>query len=55
MAVTVLVFGGLLAGGGCSKPYSGPPDFAYQTFDGKSGQLSGLAGKPYVLNFWAAW
>ncbi len=30
-------------------------DFAYTTFDGDSGRASKFAGKPLVVNFWAAW
>jgi thiol-disulfide isomerase/thioredoxin len=31
------------------------PDFQLQTLDGKSVSLSGLRGKPVLLNFWATW
>ena len=31
------------------------PDFTYTAFDGSSGKLSGLTGKPTVVNLWAVW
>jgi cytochrome oxidase Cu insertion factor (SCO1/SenC/PrrC family) len=30
-------------------------DFTYTTFAGSSGKASDFAGKPLVVNFWAAW
>lgn len=30
-------------------------DFAYTTFAGLTGKASDFAGKPLVVNFWAAW
>lgn len=31
------------------------PDFTLPTLDGRSVSLSGLRGKPVVINFWATW
>lgn len=31
------------------------PDFALQDYDGKTARLSDFAGKPLVINSWAAW
>ena len=30
-------------------------DFSYTTFAGMTGKASEFAGKPLVVNFWAAW
>ena len=51
------------AGGGSSSAGSTPAggwtgdaiDFAITGFDGGSGMASDYAGKPLVVNFWAAW
>jgi hypothetical protein len=40
------------AGGGWSGDAK---DFSYTTFAGMSGKASEFAGKPLVVNFWAAW
>jgi|GEM_PF-756924 len=31
------------------------PDFTWQDFNGKSGSLKDLSGKPVIIHFWASW
>ena len=40
-----------------AAPYLGfrAPDFAFEDLKGRVWQLSGLQGKPVLLNFWATW
>jgi len=43
-------------GGAAAGAWTGDAkDFAFTTFAGASGKASDFAGKPLVLNFWAAW
>lgn len=43
---------------GCATQDSGwgdAPDFSFTPYGGAETKLSGLAGKPTVVNFWAVW
>lgn len=43
------------AGGGATSGWTGnAKDFTYTTFAGMNGKASDFAGKPLVVNFWAA-
>ena len=62
MLLTILVFG--LAVAGCSSGHVSEqvpaldktaPDFQLQSLDGQTFSLSGLRGRPLMLNFWATW
>jgi peroxiredoxin len=53
-----------MAAAGCSSdevsqevpmPGSPAPDFQLQSLDGQTITLSGLRGKPVLINFWATW
>lgn len=51
-----VVFAIALAGQRQTQPDSGAaPDFAFETFDGASYNLSDFRGKIVMLNFWASW
>lgn len=67
ISILVLVLtAGLLMSGCSSPPNPGgsgqapqigkpAPDFNLQSLDGQSVSLSGLRGKPVLINFWATW
>lgn len=65
IAMLVLVLAPGLALAGCSSADNGAPapapagkvapDFELQGLDGQAVSLSGLRGKPVMLNFWASW
>lgn len=54
--IAAAIFAMALARQKQSQPEGGPaPDFAFETFDGETYNLSDFKGKVVVLNFWASW
>ena len=64
IVMLAVILGSGLAMAGCTSapapvpgqpPSTGAPDFELENLDGETVTLSGLRGRPVMLNFWASW